>query len=631
MFRAALQHVDLFWVIFFYLTFTPAWRSANADSCHEVKTAYMMRQIGQVDLVPDRPQKDDSLRVCVHSGPGCCTSKMEDSYMAAVRSETQQKMRSYSFELKYLIAGHSKAYQDTFESLVSFTSNLTSTLFDSAYSSLASDCRPHVLQLFSDIHRHLVGDPNSSLDHAVGNFFNELFPLVYCRLLNPGVGQTSSQSFSSSTSPSYETCLQMTRQDINPFGPHPQLLVSSLSRALGVGRTLSRLLRMAGDVVDATEKATLSRECGRGLVRMQYCSHCRGLTLIRPCTGLCVNVMRGCLVGISELAVPWRKLVLLLQRLAVMLTASSNQNSVELALLAVRNHVNDAILHAQLHGPRITAIVEKVCGLQLAGPMMISGHPGSSHVSTPTAQMTHKSSKTVSRTSLPADSDFFPSLQLQSQRSFPLKGSRGDKSRSLKKISREFESSIQRYQLFFSELPEMLCERKMEVEQHTCWSGQDVVEIYASRVVGSTLKAQRDNPEFTVRNTDPLLRAAKQRLEQLTEELLVELGWMSKATRKSVEDEGGSAETNMGSGNECDDEDGCDASGELNGMDDFYSGHSPVTKDRAPHPRNRAPPHLNSSPLVPLTGTASVPTLELLHLSLATVLCVLLGTPLTFE
>lgn len=54
---------------------------------------------------------DESLRVCVHPGPSCCTSKMEDSYVAAVRSETQQKMRSYSFELKYLIAGHIKAYQ----------------------------------------------------------------------------------------------------------------------------------------------------------------------------------------------------------------------------------------------------------------------------------------------------------------------------------------------------------------------------------------------------------------------------------------------------------------------------------------------------------------------------------------
>lgn len=41
---------------------------------------------------------------------------------------------------------------------------------------------------------------------------------------------------------------------------------------------------------------------------------------------------------------------------------------------------------------------------------------------------------------------------------------------------REFEGSIQRYQWFFSELPEMLCESEMEVEQHTCWNGQEVVE-----------------------------------------------------------------------------------------------------------------------------------------------------------
>lgn len=81
---------------------------------------------------------DDSLRVCVQAGPGCCTSKMEDSYMAAVRSETQQKMRSYSFELKYLIAGHSKAYQGEagrwratiFMSLIHYTVLLLPQLFE---------------------------------------------------------------------------------------------------------------------------------------------------------------------------------------------------------------------------------------------------------------------------------------------------------------------------------------------------------------------------------------------------------------------------------------------------------------------------------------------------------------------
>lgn len=186
---------------------------------------------------------------------------------------------------------------ETFESLVSFTSNLTSTLFDSVYSTLASDCRPLVLQLFSEIKRHLAGDTQSSLDNAVRRFYDDLFPLVYRRLLNPGVGPVSPQS-SSSHSGYQEDCLRMTRQDVSPFGPHPRLLVAELSRTLRAGRALSRLLRLAGEVMNVMEKVSLSRECGRGLVRMQYCSHCRGLTLIRPCTGLCVNVMRGCLVSL---------------------------------------------------------------------------------------------------------------------------------------------------------------------------------------------------------------------------------------------------------------------------------------------------------------------------------------------
>ncbi|XP_074525351.1 glypican-5-like [Halichoeres trimaculatus] len=607
MFRAALQNVDLFWLILLYSVLLPetGCRSADVDSCHEVKTAYMMRQIGPVELVPDRPGTDESLRVCVHPGPSCCTGKMEDSYMAAVRSETQQKMRSYSFELKYLIAGHTKAYQETFESFVSFTSNLTSTLFDSAYSALAADCRPLVLHLFNGIKRHLSGDSNSSLDHTVRRFYNDLFPLVYRRLLNPGIGHMSSQAYSPLPT-NQDDCLRMTRQDVSPFGPHPRLLVSGLSRALGPGRALSRLLRLAGEVVNVTEKVTLSRECGRGLVRMQYCSHCRGLTLIRPCTGLCVNVMRGCLVGVSELGAPWGSLVVLLQRLAATLATSSNHNSMELALLAVRNHVNDAILHAQLHGPRITATVEKVCGPQAAAPMVPGANPTTSHRTTTASPSTSATSERSHVTSTHSPGPAAQRRLQPSRRAFVLKGAKGDKSRSLKKLSREFEGSIQRYQWFFSELPEMLCESEMEVEQHTCWSGQDVVESYAGRVVGSSLKAQKENPEMSVRNTDPVLKGAKQRLEQLTQELLVELGWAAKARAKVEEEEGGSAHTERGSGDDCDDEDGCEASGE-NGDDtgDTFSGHSPDTKDTAPSPPRRpVPPHRVSPPQVAVRGSA---------------------------
>ncbi|XP_059922290.1 glypican-5b, partial [Gadus macrocephalus] len=556
--RPTFQSADLLRFIVLYWMLVAYCCTAHADDCLEVKTAYMMRQIGPVELVPNKPKIGEPLEVCSHAGPSCCNSPMEDSYMTAVRAETQQRIRSYSFELKYLLAGHSRAFQETFLSLASFTSNLTSTLLDSAYSALASDCRPLVARLFQDIELHLSGDAGSSLELAVRRFYDDLFPLVYRRLLNPGIGHTTPPSAHSSTN--QDECLRMTRQDVSPFGPHPRLLVGSLSRALEPGRALSRLLGLAGEVVNATDKVALGRECGRGLVRMQYCSHCRGLTLIRPCNGLCVNIMRGCLVGVSELGGPWTSSVLLLQRLAAMLAASSGPNTMELALLSVRSYVNDAILHAQLHGPRITATVEKVCGQQTETHNAASAEP---------EFLTFGVKSTTSLTSSWAPSPG-PETPQHSQpaprRSLPLKGSRGDKLRSLKKLSREFEGSIQRYQWFFSELPEMLCESEIEVGQHTCWSGRDVVESYTGPVVDGSLKAQRENPEMSVRNTDAGLRGAKKRLEQLIKDLLGELGWASRGRgQQEEEEEDGSGQREAGSGEECDDEDGCEGSAQDNG------------------------------------------------------------------
>lgn len=45
-------------------------------------------------------------------------------------------------------------------------------------------------------------------------------------------------------------------------------------------------------------------------------------------------------------------------------------------------------------------------------------------------------------------------------------------------------------------------------------------------------------------------------------ELLVELGWARKTRVKVEEEESGSAQAERGSGDDCDDEDGCAASGD---------------------------------------------------------------------
>ncbi|XP_064794756.1 glypican-5-like isoform X1 [Oncorhynchus masou masou] len=599
MFRAICTRVNFCW-IWLAVLFLLKVEDVGAYSCHEVKTAFQVRQIGPLKWVPETPGTDVDLLVCKHQGPSCCTRKMEESYQEAVRRETLQNVRSYSFELKYLISGHATAFQDTFQYLLSFSQGHLSSLLEDTYSPLSREALPHVNALFSSLSLYIRGH-NLSLEAAVARFHDNLFPLVYGRLVNPGVGVQGGLSGERGE------CLRATRQDVNPFGPHPEMLAQELGRTLGAGRALSLALAEGTEVMNATEHVSFTKECLRGLTKMQYCSHCRGLTLIKPCVGYCLNVMRGCLASVAELDGPWRRYVAALEELT---NAVAGQHSLELALLGVRGHVNEAILHAQLHGPTLTATVDKVCG-QSAKEPRTSVHPD------PAPEVT--TSTVTSSTVPPSDPPSIPPPeQLMGQlahlrSSFPLKPSKNDKPRSLKKISREFLSYIQRYKSFFAVLPEMLCEGEMVVDDFTCWSGDDVVESYTDRVVGNGLQAQKQNPEVKVRSPNPELAEVKERLERFNQEIQDMLPGLGQSESWG---ELGSGDTEDGSG-DCDDEDGCQGSG-TGTVRSSPDGRPEVSSDKpvGSNPGGRAPP------VVRLRGAGCPPAC----LSLPTALTLLLVT-----
>ncbi|XP_061654358.1 glypican-5 isoform X1 [Phyllopteryx taeniolatus] len=514
----------------------------GAYSCHEVRAAFQMRQVGPLHRVPETPGTDVDLLVCKHQGPSCCTRKMEESYQFAVKRETLHNIYSYSYELKHLIAGHSDAFQDMFQYLLSFSQGHLSSLLEGTYTPLSHQALPHVNQLFASLSLYLRG-ANVSMEATVHHFFNNLFPLVYTRLINPGiVGSMAVHT-------GMTDCLRMIRQEVNPFGPHPAVMAQELADAMSVGRQLGLFLDEGLEVLNATEHISLTKDCVKGLVKMVYCSHCRGLTLIKPCVGYCLNVMRGCLASISELDQPWRRYTNLLEQLT---HAMVGHHSLELALLGVRGHVNEALLYAQLHGPLITATVDKVCGLMTRAPTGMQ--PTGPGVTTPTM---------MSSTPLPSAAPFKPLPdqwlgQLAHLRSSPpLKPSKSNK-HSLRTLSRDFLMYVQRYKSFYAVLPEMLCEGENVVDDATCWSGDEVVESYTGTVVGNGLHAQRQNPEVKVRSANPSLAEVKERLEtfnQETQEKFPNLGQME------AWEELGSGETE-GSATDCDDEDGCQASGD---------------------------------------------------------------------
>ncbi|CAL1579731.1 unnamed protein product [Knipowitschia caucasica] len=511
----------------------------HAYSCHEVRTAFQLRSVGPVNRVPEAPGVDVDLLLCKHPGLSCCTRKMEESYLIAVKRETLHNIQSYSYELEHLFSGHADAFQDMFQYLLSFSQGHLSSLLEGTYPTLSRHALPHVNQLFSSLSRHLRG-ANVSVEAAVHQFFNNLFPLVYTQLINPGLDRELVWR-------EMGDCLRMIRQDVNPFGPHPAVMAQELAGALGAGKHLGLALAEGLEVLNATEHIILSKECVKALVRMVYCSHCRGLTLIKPCDGFCLNVMRGCLASVSELDQPWRRYTTLLEQLT---HAMANQHSMELALLGVRTHVSEALLYAQLHGPVITPTVDKVCGLSVREHSGIK--PTHSEVTTSSMNL----STAAPSASQPLSEQSLAKLaHLRS--SLPLKPSKNNK-HDLRTLSREFLTYMRRYRPFFVVLPELLCERENGIGDSTCWSGDDVVESYTRRVVGNGLPAQRQNPEVKVRTPDPGLSAVKERLDrfcQETHERFPNLGQIE------AWDELASGEVEEGS-TDCDDEDGCQASGE---------------------------------------------------------------------
>ncbi|XP_067897940.1 glypican-5b isoform X1 [Heterodontus francisci] len=486
----------------------------RSPSCHEVRTAFQLRQIGPLKLVPDFPGTDEDLQICTHDGVTCCTKRMEERYQVVVRREVLQSIQSLSFELKYRIEKNDGDFQEAFKSLIHIATNHTNSMFKTGYRTMAKEAAEVVKGLFTDLSLYVL-DLGKSIEDVVLNFFDSLFPLVYNRLIHPGLSEVSLD---------YLECLRLTRQDINPFGTYPMKMVAEMARPMQAMKILLQALSIGSEVINMTENVVFTRECTRALVKMEYCSHCHGLTLIKPCVGYCLNVMRGCLANVADIDPYWWGYISNLDELTSIITGSQG---VEQVLLRVAPLVNEAILHAQLNGPEISITVSKVCG-----------QPQERAITTLLDSVVR----------IPATASFKPQTVTQFA--------------NLTQRRRDFMNYIRRFRTFYASLAEQICEGELlPQDSSTCWSGENVVESYTNRVVGIGLKEQANNPELKVRGPDSM---AKKVIDKL---LYFDKMLHGKRTRQSEQwssREAGSGDVkgeDMEYSGECDDEDGCTGSG----------------------------------------------------------------------
>ncbi|XP_038007758.1 glypican-5 isoform X5 [Motacilla alba alba] len=427
-------------------------------SCEAVRKVFQVRRLGPLGGVPEFPRAGVDLQVCTSENPTCCTKKMEERYQIAAKQDIQQVLQTSSATLKFLISRNAAAFQETFEMLIRLAENYTSTLFCNVYRNMAAEAAVHVQEFFTDVGLFLFG-ADASTEEFVNRFFDTLFPVVYNHVINPGPTDISLE---------YAECLRAAARDIRPFGNIPKKAVGHMARSLLPSRTFLQALNLGVEVINTTDHLHFSRDCSRALLRMQYCPHCQGLTLSKPCMGYCLNTIRGCLAGVAEVDLHWRKYIQSLEELS---GALSGAHGIEHVLLNFHSLVHDALVQARINGPELSEQVNKICGPPVRKPKQ---SPGCSFD--------------------------------QNKHNQVLKMFSRDSEQTLTNRRKEFISHLRLYRAFYSNLADQLCGNELAAADGLpCWNGEDVVRSYTHRVVGSGIKAQSANPEVKVKGTDPVI------------------------------------------------------------------------------------------------------------------------------
>uniref|UniRef100_A0A3B4B8Q8 Uncharacterized protein n=1 Tax=Periophthalmus magnuspinnatus TaxID=409849 RepID=A0A3B4B8Q8_9GOBI len=226
--------------------------------------------------------------------------------------------------------------------LIDLSEKSMNQMFTKTYGRLFTQ-NSHVFQeLFVELRSYYSGG-SVSLSEVLSDFWARLVERVFS-LVNPQYHFTED----------YLECVSKHAEQLQPFGDVPRKLRIQISRAFIAARALSQGLATGRDIVNKATKVSLTAdpECVRGLMRQWYCPLCRGMTSLRPCHSLCLNVMKGCLANQADLGTEWNNFIDVLYQVAEKLEGPFN---IELAADSISIKVSEAIMHMQENSVSISS------------------------------------------------------------------------------------------------------------------------------------------------------------------------------------------------------------------------------------------------------------------------------------
>uniref|UniRef100_A0A8B9GIB0 Glypican-3 n=1 Tax=Amazona collaria TaxID=241587 RepID=A0A8B9GIB0_9PSIT len=369
---------------------------------------------------------------------------------------------------------------EAFEIVVRHARNFTNSMFRSHYRSMGPRALKFVGELFTDVSLYILGS-DLSVNDMINEFFDSLFPLVYSHLLNPGFPEPSVEM---------AECLRAARRDLKVFGNYPKMMMTQVSKSLQATRVFLQALNLGIEVINTTDHLKFSKDCGRTLLKMWYCSHCQGLLLAKPCASYCAVVMQGCLAGIIEIDNHWREYIRALEGLTKGMHGIYDMEHVLLNLFSL---VRDAVIYVQKNEGKLSTTVStrcvlwcslsRLCGHAQQRQYRAAHHPGDLFMDSKVLRMT-----------------------------------RIEQEETLSSRRRELITKLKSHGSFYSSLPEYICSHSSAVQNDTlCWNGQEVVERYSPQITKNGAKAQPGNPEVKMKGPEPVISQIIDKLKHINQ------------------------------------------------------------------------------------------------------------------
>lgn len=126
-----------------------------------------------------------------------------------------------------------------------------------------------------------------------------------------------------------------------------------------------RACRYGGQLVDEEHSRSWlgygnGEQCAAALTRMRQCSWCDGRDA-KPCHGLCVNVVRGCLAReTAHLDAPWTGYYEAVDRLVSAINNGQSSVCLEDLLRSLHSRISEAIMYAMNHASDIQSNVSEI-------------------------------------------------------------------------------------------------------------------------------------------------------------------------------------------------------------------------------------------------------------------------------